>query len=380
MRCTTPIKLRYSHFVKKVYTCCTIMDEICICNDGNNETCEQSYLFVPSAWIIFTQFGLAAECAIVNTIVIVIFLHPKNRTPSTILLSALAATDCLTAIISQIPYFVAYIFHYDELFVDEDGYFGGWLWPELYSSCIVFTPLSNISFGFHTISICLTVMLNIQKVVALQFPLWTMLNVGNKSTVSVICLIFIVVVSMFAWVTVSDSRTLFKGEDDACCYKDPLNANDIEGFTTATKVFMIVAVLVVILCTAYICVKLWTLGRNIQRTRNPISQRKTRLSALIVVIVSVVFILSEVLNILRAINQSRLVPFVLMIEMINDSFILLSWQIGFSFNFVIYLMMSGNLRNTLKTFFISLFQCKKKTQLQNTTSCASISNNTSTHI
>ncbi|CAC5367556.1 unnamed protein product [Mytilus coruscus] len=356
------------------------MDEICICNDGNDDECEQSYLFIPAAWIIFTQFLLAAECAIVNIIVIVIFLRPKNRTPSTILLSALAATDCLTAMLASIPYFVTYVFHYDELEVDEDSYFGGWFWPELYSRCIVFTPLSTISFGFHTISVCLTVMLNIQKVVAIHFPLWTMLHVGNKSTVSVIFLIFVVVVSFFAWVTVTDNGTLFKGEGDACCYEDPLNANNIEGFNTVVNIFLIVAVLVVILCTAYICLKLLTVGKNIQRTRNPIAQGKTRRSALIVVILSVVFILSELLSISKTINQSRLVPFVPIIEMINDSFILVSWQIGFSFNFVIYLIMSGNLRNTLKTFFVSLFQCKKETQLQNTTSWASISNNTSTHI
>ncbi|VDI10287.1 Hypothetical predicted protein [Mytilus galloprovincialis] len=355
------------------------MDEV-FGNHENNDTCEQSELFIPSAWIIFTQFGLAAESAIVNTIVIVIFLRPKKRTPSTILLSALAAADCLTAIPAQMPYFVAYIFHYDDLEVDEYGYFGGWVWPELYSSCIVYYPVSNISVGFHTISVCLTVMLNIQKVVALQFPLWTMLNVGNKSTVSVICLIFVIVVSIIAWVTVIDNGLLFKGEDDACCYSELLDQNYTKGFNTSLNNVLVFAVLGVFLCTAYICWKLWTDEKSITRNQNQIAKRKTRRSALIIVLLSVIFILTELFFILRTINQSRLVPIVPMIEMINDSFILLSWQVGFSLNFVIYLIMSENLRNILKSFFMTLFRCKKETPLRNTSKWTSVSDNASTHI
>ncbi|XP_063409372.1 uncharacterized protein LOC134692775 [Mytilus trossulus] len=384
----------------------------CDCDYGNDYICEQSELFIPAAWITITQPCLTVECALVNIFIIAIILRPKNRTPSTILLSSLAASDCLTTILAPIPYLMGYAFNFDDLIIAEDSILGGWIWPELYSNCIILTPLSLTSSGFHMMSVCFTFMLNIQKVIALQFPLWTMKNMGNKATLLAICPFVLAVFGFNIWRTITGNGYYFEGKNGVCCivkYKSQINESLL--FMNICLMFI---TLVIILCTIYICWKLRTLGKNIQipnvsknskkipnvgenstttpnargntpkipnakrnsqiisranrnsmKIQNPKAQAKVRRSAFIVVFISTVFILSEVLNYLWTINQSGLLPFSHSLDQLCDSLMILSWQFGFSVNFIVYFIMSAKLRKTLQAFLVKLFHCNKRKKGEN---------------
>ncbi|CAG2254223.1 unnamed protein product [Mytilus edulis] len=394
----------------------------CECNYGNDYICEQSELFIPSAWITITQPCLTVECAVVNIFIITILLRPKNRTPSTILLSSLAASDCLTTILAPIPYLIGYTFNFNNLIIAENSILGGWIWPQLYSNCIILTPLSLTSSGFHMMSVCFTFMLNIQKVIALQFPLWTMKYIGNKATFLAICPFVLIVLGFNTWRTITGNGHFFEGKNGVCCivkYKSHIN-----GSLLFMNMCLMIITLVIILCTIYICWKLRTLGKNIQipnvrknskkipnvgenslttpntrvntpkipnaeknspktpsvrensrtipnakrnsmKIQNPKAQAKIRRSAFIVIFISVVFILSEVLNYLWTINQSGLLPFSHSLDQLCDSLMILSWQFGFSVNFIVYFIMSAKLRKTLQAFLVKIFRCNKRKKDEN---------------
>ncbi|CAG2224700.1 unnamed protein product [Mytilus edulis] len=376
----------------------------CDCNYGNDYVCEQRETFIPAAWITIIQLCLTVECPVVNIFIIAIFLRPKNRTPSTILLSSLAASDFLTAILAPIPFLIGYAFNFNELIIAEDSILGGWIWPELYSKCTILMPLSMASSVFHMMSCCFTFMLNIQKVIALQFPLWTMKYIGNKATLLAICPFVLAVLGFNTWRTIKENEYFFEGKNGVCCMVKYTPNSHIKGSVTFIGMCLMIITLVIILSTIYICWKLRTLGKNIQipnvrknskkipnvgenstttpnargntpktpnakrnsmKIQNPKAQAKIRRSAFIVVFISVVFILSEMFTYLWTINISGMMSFSHTLDQLCDSLMILSWQFGFSVNFIVYFMMSAKLRKTLQTFFGKLFRCNKRKKDEN---------------
>lgn len=312
-----------------------------------DHTCNQSEIYIPAAWIHLTYVCLAIETSVVNIFVMVVFTRPRNRTPSTVLLSLLAASDSVTSILSALPTFVGFVFYSKDLESTGD-LFDGSAWLEHYPGCIVWMCVTNISSAFHLISVTITVILSIQKVIALRHPLWSLQRLQKKkSNVLIICLFSFLLISVFVWISFIDTKSFYNGENDVCCFDDYLDADDIDVLNTGMNIFLLSAVFIIMFSTVYLCCKLWKSTTNVQRTRNIAAIEKTHRSACIVVMISIVFILSELLNILITINDSRLFPYVKFIEMLCDSYCLLSRQIGFSLNFLVYLIMSENLRNTL---------------------------------
>ncbi|VDI13096.1 Hypothetical predicted protein, partial [Mytilus galloprovincialis] len=100
----------------------------------DEDTCEQSELYFPATWVTVTLMCLATETVVVNLVVIIVFIRPKNRTPSTILLSFLAASDSIAAILASIPKLAGFVFYTDDLEESRD-YFGGWIWFEHFPDC-----------------------------------------------------------------------------------------------------------------------------------------------------------------------------------------------------------------------------------------------------
>ncbi|VDI35953.1 Hypothetical predicted protein [Mytilus galloprovincialis] len=320
-------------------------------NYGNesmfNHTCNQSQIYIPAAWIHLIYVCLAIETSVVNIFVIVVFTRPRNRTPSTVLLSLLAASDSVTSILSALPTFVGCVFYTKDL-ESKGDMFDGSAWLEHYPGCIVWMCVTNIASAFHLISVTITVMLSIQKVIALRHPLWSLKRLQKKRyNVLIICLFSFLLISVFVWKTFIDTKLFYNGENDVCCFDDFLDADDIDVLNTGMNIFLLSSVFIIMFSTLYLCCKLWKSTTNVQRTRNVAAIEKAHRSAFVVVVISFVFILSELLNILTTINYSRLFPYVKFLEILCDSYCLLSRQIGFSLNFLVYLIMSENLRNTL---------------------------------
>ncbi|CAC5382263.1 unnamed protein product [Mytilus coruscus] len=329
-------------------------------NFRQEDTCNQSQIYIPAAWINLTHTCLAIETSVVNIFVIAVFTRPRNRTPSTVLLSLLAASDSITSILAALPTFVGFVFYTNHVEKKED-LFDGLAWLEHYPGCIVWMCVTNISSAFHLISVTITVILSIQKVIALRHPLWSLQRLQKKrSNVLVIFLFSLLLIGVFVWETFIDVESFYKGENNVCCFDDYLDADDIDVLNTGMNIFLLSSVFIIMFCTIYLCCKLWKSTTNVQRTRNIAAMERAHRSAIVVVIISIVFILSELLNILTTINYSRLFPYIQFLEMICDSYCLLSRQIGFSLNFFVYLIMSENLRNTLITTLAEACKCQRR--------------------
>jgi hypothetical protein len=78
--------------------------------------------------IIINTDDFLFKCLLPNTVLVIVFLQRKYRSPVTIFLAVLAITDCLTAVFASIPNVVGYYFNYAELERTPDSYWKGWSW------------------------------------------------------------------------------------------------------------------------------------------------------------------------------------------------------------------------------------------------------------
>ena len=89
-------------------------------------------------------------------------------------------------------------------------------------------------------------------------------------------------------------------------------------------------------------------------------EKQRRKSSIIIVIISIIFVLSEVPHLLELIYTSKLFNFTeaeFPVESLFDSYNLLSWELGFSLNFVVYLIMSKRLRQVVKQNVKTVTKC-----------------------
>lgn len=124
-----------------------------------------------------------------------------------------------------------------------------------------------------------------------------------------------------------------------------------------------IEVLVVFVCTIYITRKLTCLRDNLPWTDNPEVKERNRASATTEVIICVIFILSEILDIVQIIQcyQAGIdlsEPYHTRLEKMKR-FQFLSVMIGSSLNFIVYLVMSENLREAICTPFRNVVRCIK---------------------
>lgn len=112
-----------------------------------------------------------------------------------------------------------------------------------------------------------------------------------------------------------------------------------------TNVLMYLCIAIMLICTVYICLKLTVFKAKIQcNTENRIQSRNRR-SAFIVVSICVIFILSEVIHVTAmVIFSTQESAEISSLAQGVVQYILVSWEIGFALNFVIYFVLSKNLR------------------------------------
>ena len=66
----------------------------------------------------------------------------------------------------------------------------------MFPYCIISTHLSILSITFHAIFIMLTTCIEIQKVIAMKFPIWTKIHLTKSKTVICCIACFIVAISV----------------------------------------------------------------------------------------------------------------------------------------------------------------------------------------
>lgn len=127
-----------------------------------------------------------------------------------------------------------------------------------------------------------------------------------------------------------------------------------------TSIIMYVCIAIMVICTIYICCKLTICRDRIQSNIQRKLQERNRRSAIIVVLICIIFILSEAIHVVATIifsdaNSSDVPAF----AQNAVQFVLISWEIGFALNFVVYLILSKQLRNKIMTCFKRICFCKK---------------------
>ena len=144
----------------------------------------------------------------------------------------------------------------------------------------------------------------------------------------------------------------YEGEEGECCFDDILEESDIDGYQTMMNILILVSALLVTLCTVYLCFKLLRVANRPHIANSRATNRARQRSAVIIILICIIFILSELIEISETLNSSRLLPsFSEEIEAFGDAFNDLSLNIGFTLNFLVYLIMSEQFRHMLKEYF-----------------------------
>lgn len=296
-----------------------------------------------SAPIAYSEIGVTIEVTIVNIIILFIFLRKENRTPVTILLSALAISDTMHALLISFSEVIA---RRTEVHSPT---------PRIstfsYPLCLNILRTLLLSYIFHLFSVCITTLLCLQKTVALLFPIWSRVHLNTK--VSFIGSVVVLVISVLLVLPLIIFEELnIKMIEGKCC-NDRIEYFGIHDEPHRYTVLIInilnfLSDLVVLLCTVYIACKLTYLRRNLMWKDNPATQIRNRKSAITVVIICVIFLMSEALNISEMMiyflstSGANERPNNLRIELYQYKY--LSIMIGFSMNFIVYLVMSKEMR------------------------------------
>ena len=110
-------------------------------------------------------------------------------------MSALAVTDLITALYATLPNFIVYYFYYHEL-DHTDG--TNLAWNRKYPNCVVFHVFDDCAYVFLIMSVLITTLLCVQKVVAMKFPFWAKYHINKQSSFLGILIVILVSISIFA--------------------------------------------------------------------------------------------------------------------------------------------------------------------------------------
>lgn len=307
--------------------------------------------FIQGEHISTLMMTLAAGITVVNVFVISIFLKNENRSATTILLSCLAVSDTLTALLRSLPNFIVY-----QLFHDYIGFIRHT--PRLYligySFSILFNLAIEMSNGFHLLSVFITTLLCMQKAVALLFPFWSSSHLDKASLKG---FWFVLILTLLLYLPISYFQIYTFNDVNGSCCKDQKKLIDIfdfyRYFYLTSNIITLFALSVVLACSVYITCKLTCIRKNLPWTDNFAIRRRSIKSAITVLLISVIFIFSESMYILSIIlyvqwdseSGEALSELYFDVRQYSD----ISLLIGFSLNFVVYLVMSEQLRK--KNFY-----------------------------
>ncbi|VDI37654.1 Hypothetical predicted protein [Mytilus galloprovincialis] len=173
--------------VKENDTYLLSIDNIITFNEENNciqvrLSCPAEYfeftLALPNSTLVYLESAIAVEVTLVNGFMLYIFLQKENRTPVTLLLSALAMSDATASILMTIPKCIAYQIYGNQ--IDYTGIMPGWYIFD-YPQCIMYSFLYELKYTFHFVSVLITTLLCLQKTAALLFPMWSKRHLSNTA-------------------------------------------------------------------------------------------------------------------------------------------------------------------------------------------------------
>lgn len=309
---------------------------------------------LPEAWITYLMMILMIEVTFINICVICTFLHKKNRSHTTILLSVLALSDMMTAILRTFPDVYVLYKHSDDLKRQKDGFY----WTMPYPDCIEFAVVAQFSFAAHFLSVLLTTALCLLKAKVIRYPLES--KMSNKKAVLISIVACMVSIGLRIPRIIAKIENI-KPKKNGGCYDTDRKRERIVSKVDAyanwvqTACFLFSVALVTI-STIYITCKLTCLRKRLPWQDSTITQNRLRRSAIMVIFISIIFVVSETTNIIlwvcAVVPGKDLSP--------NTQHQLkryrpLSLQIGFSLNFIVYITISKGFRDIFRQMMVAIF-------------------------
>lgn len=315
---------------------------------------------IPRKSISYISIALTIIVITVNAFVVIAFLQKKHRSPLTVLLSALAISDTFTALMITSPDFIARMFDFNQIVYFGEIYWHWYIFD--YRKFLLVHTVESLAFTFHIVSVLITTLLCLLKSVSLQFPLWTKTHVDNKlcfalsvafSIYSLLLNVPLIASNFYITYNINGVPCLDLQSDIYKSHEQiAKTVNSVIGIT------YLVAVILIITSTVYLSWKLIYHSKNISCTESQLSQKKQHRSAVIVVIVCVIFILSEFISILETIAYiTKLTNFYNNREVLFQV-VDISWILGFALNFFVYLVMGQLLRKKLVNFVKRIIRLK----------------------
>ncbi|CAC5423310.1 CMKLR1 [Mytilus coruscus] len=188
-----------------------------------DRSCNQISYLIPDMIVLYIELALTLEILLVNVCILCIFIRKENRSPVTVLLLALATTDCLTALLTVTMDFCGYFVFSDDVKptvkysnLNETVL----LWNRKYPSCVIFNVLDNIVYSCHMSSILITTLLCVQKALAILFPIWSQSYLTVKTSLIAGMVALLSSLSLFLPSVIIASLEMSSGSNGACCYSD----------------------------------------------------------------------------------------------------------------------------------------------------------------
>lgn len=291
---------------------------------------------------------------IVNIGVLSVFLKKENRSPVTILLSFLAISDTLTAITGILLTLVAYMFYADYVIKTEVQE-----WYLDYPNCLVYKYFLIQGDAFNFMSALTTTLLCIQKCLSFMFPVWSKEHLQIKFwTICVVSEMIFTQICFIPWI--HGTRQTLRNDNGICLHDMDVHrnlANIWEYYLWTVSVSYCLAVVVVLTCVVYITCQLKRHSTCRRQDYSSVVWSKYRRSAIMVITIGIIFIISDLLHILTwlagAISFSLPQTYETFGRVYYDNLSFISDLAsfcslgGFLLNFAVYILISEQLRGIL---------------------------------
>ncbi|CAC5412845.1 unnamed protein product [Mytilus coruscus] len=301
---------------------------------------------LPTPWVTYSMIVLALEIVVVNSFIIYVFLQKKNITPVTVLLMFLAVSDSITAVIMSVLNLFVFITSKGNFDFEKDKL--SYKMP--YPLCISVNVAYTVGRAFHFASVLLTAYLCLQKAIVFIIPFTNRFN--TRKSVIISCLSIMVSIILYIPEAIFRYGIFGKRRNGHCINTDKevkrITSKVNEWFWWIIFAIYVLMLTSALLSTIYICFKLTCHRRNLPWKDTTVTQRRHRRSALLVILICAVFILSEMMNVVVIIHDVS--PSNLLNRDVRNFFRrykAFSLEIGFTMNFIVYLLISEQIRNAV---------------------------------
>lgn len=326
-----------------------------------NSTCPEGFQLYTTdtleIWTFYFRGPLSLIIAVFNILVVGMFVRTNMFTPATILFISIAFSDTIAAFCQSLP-------KYGELLFGNIGGKGTEFSTIRYEMCSFLVIVEGpLYYSMHDMSILLTTMLGIIKVLAMKFPFWFRSNVGKKVPIVGTVVIFVATLSLEMYPVYEFS---FLSDDEGWCCNNEAYAQYFFAYSIVGKwvvpLMYVTSFIIIILSSAYVALKLTCCRSDMMQSNiSDKTRKRNRQSAINFVLITVIFVFTEILDFLCVLSPVMTFVFgyddIFEYEWYKNAFRYSQSliEIGFASNFAIYLATSRDLRNNLKDMLL----CRK---------------------